>query len=239
MRPSSGRCDRRAFLRSLGAAGVMAYTLPVVGCRAEDPGARADGPGGPEPEQRGGAILVDRPVLLPWGPDAVRIASPLDELPLAYVSTARREVFVDRESRGLSKWLLDAHISVSTGVWRIPLPGDPPSVPITPGDTIREFEELDIVAWDSAMEPAEGDFRIRRGAPRAVRYDFTCVPSSVDGAWHSGGPWDVARCARSAADETCREDFLELGTGLRHPLRGCAEEGQAVRFLAWSAREGG
>lgn len=176
-------------------------------------------------------------MLLPWGTDAVRIASPIDELPMAYVSMARREVFVDRASRGLSKWLLDAHISVSTGVWRIPLPGDPPSEPITPGDTVREFEELDIVAWDPAMEPAEGDFRIRRGRPSRVRFDFTCVPVGATGAWHSGGPWDVARCMSDAVEDACREDFVEVGTGTRHPLRGCAEEGQPVRFLTWMVRE--
>lgn len=190
----------------------------------------------PSGEPRADPLLIERPVLLAWGPDAVHIAAPLNELPMAYVSMARREVFVDRASRGLSRWLLDAHISVSTGVWRIPLPGDPPGEPITPGDAMREFEELDIVAWDPAMEPAEGDFRIRRGRPVPVRLSPTCVPIAATDAWHTGGPWDVVRCVAGGLDDACREDFVEVGTGLRHPRRGCAEEGVPVRFLSWVVR---
>lgn len=225
-------CDRRAFLRRLGVAGVAAHTLPLVGCAPDRDDRSTDDAEVAPLATDSGPISIDRPVLLAWGGDGVHLAAPMAELPMAYVSMARREVFVDYESRGLSKWLLDAHISVSTGVWRIPLPGDPPNQPITPGDGVREFEELDIAAWDPSMEPAEGDFRIRRGRPTPLRIEFTCVPLAETGAWYTGGPWEVLRCA-AGGEEACREDFLEIGTGVRHPRRACAEPGVPVRFLSW------
>ena len=120
--------------------------------------------------------------------------------------------------------------------WRIPLPGDPVGQPIQPGDTPREFEELDIVEWDPEMEPAEGDFRVRRGRPASVRVEFSCVPMSASGEWFSAGPWDVRQC-EGVADQACREDFLDVGGGTRHPGRGCADSPEPVRFITWACRE--
>ena len=221
----SDRCDRRAFLRRFGVAGLVAPTLPILGCRGE---------GIPAPA--GDRDPITRPILVPWSADAVRIAAPLDEIPMAYVSMGLRQVFVDHPFRDRSNWTLDAHISVSTGVWRIPLPGDPAGVPIPPGDTLREFEELNILAWDPSMEPTDGDFRILRGRPAVVRIDFTCVPMPSADEWFSAGPWHIRQCD-GVGDEACREDFFDVGPGTRHPRRGCAESGGAVRLMTWACRE--
>ena len=139
---------------------------------------------------------------------------------------------MDFAFRDRSNWILDAHISVSTGLWRIPLPGDPPRQPITPGDELREFEELDIADWDPTMEPAEGDFRILHGRPSPVRIDFACVPVQATGEWCSGGPWLVDRCD-GLGDQACREDFVEVGVGTRRSVRGCEDAAQPVRFVSW------
>ncbi len=155
---------------------------------------------------------------------------------MAYVSMGLRQVFVDYAFRDRSNWILDAHISVSTGVWRIPLPGDPVGQPIQPGDTLREFEELDIVEWDPDMEPTEGDFRVRRGRPASVRIEFSCVPMFASAEWFSAGPWDILQC-NGGADQACREDFLPVGEGTRHTGRGCAEPREPVRFITWACRE--
>ena len=226
--------DRRAFLRRLAAAGLALPTLPLGACSFEEGPRESEGPRGGEPPNDT-PVLHDQPILLPFDPDAVHVASPVSEVPMAYVSMARREVFVDYEHRDRSNWVLDAHISVSTGVWRIPLPGDPPLRPIQPGDSLREFDELDIAEWDPEMQPAEGDFRILRGGLRRERIDFECVPMAADDGWYSAGPFDVLRCAY-APEVDCREDFVEIGTGTRRPLRGCAEEGRPVRVLTWSGR---
>jgi hypothetical protein len=225
--------DRRAFLRRLAAAGLAMPGLPLAGCSFEErPGSSAEPPVEPADDT---PPLHDQPILLPFGRDAVHVAAPMTELPMAYVSMARREVYVDYQFRGRSNWILDAHISVSTGVWRIPLAGDPPLRPIQPGDTLREFDELDIAEWDPEMVPAEGDFRIRRGRLRAARVDFDCVPMAADEGWYSAGPFDVLRCAY-APELDCREDFVEIGAGTRRPLRGCAEQGRPVRVLTWTGR---
>lgn len=225
--------DRRAFLRRLAAVGLAVPGLPLVGCSFEER-PRSSAATGAEPTDEA-PPLHDQPILLPFGADAVHVAAPMRELPMAYVSMERREVYVDYEHRDRSNWVLDAHISVSTGVWRIPLPGDPPERPIQPGDTLREFDELDIAAWDPLMEPAAGDFRIRRGRLRPARIDFDCVPVAADGGWYSAGPFDVLRCAY-APELDCREDFVDVGSGTRRPLRGCAEDGRTVRVLTWTGR---
>ena len=107
---------------------------------------------------------------------------------------------------------------------------------IQPGDTLREFEELDIVEWDPAMEPAEGDFRIGRGRPSRVVVDFSCIPVAGPGVWLSAGPWELFQCD-GFGDEACREDFIEIGEAVRHDIRGCASGGDSVRLMAWACRE--
>ncbi len=228
----SQRYDRRTFLRRVGAAGLVAPALPLVGCA---------GDGGPRPEDPdtvGSAAppsVVERPVLLALSDDAIRVAAPAPELPMAYVSLASRRVFVDYAYRDRSRWILDAHISVSTGLWRIPLPGDPEGLMIPPGNVPREFEELDISAWDPTAEPAAGDFRVRRGRPVPVRIEFSCVPVAATGGWYSAGPLDVLRCDGSG-DEACREDLMEVGRGAHHPVRGCGDAPREVRVFSWACR---
>ena len=154
------RSDRRAFLRRMTALSVGGASLSLLSCGSRDEGS-AESQRGAEGETP--VEPISRPLLLPWSEGIIRIAAPVAELPVAYVSMASRHVFVDLEFRDRASWLLSAHISVSTALWRIPLPGDPPGQPITPGDDLREFEEVSIRDWDPAMPPAEGDIRIRRG----------------------------------------------------------------------------
>jgi hypothetical protein len=180
--------------------------------------------------------LVSRPILLPFGEDGVRIAAPPREQPAAYVSMATRQLFVDFDYRDQVYWDLRAHISVSTGVWRIPLVEDPPRVPITPGDEVREFEELSMREWDPTAEPAEGDIRIMRGGVRPLRIDFSCAPLAGGGAWFRAGPWDLLHCG-DASEALCREDFRSVGTGTRYADRECTQNVGTARMLTWTALE--
>jgi len=228
--------DRRVFLRRMAALGVGGASVSLLACgTAEDGsevGARADTPIEP----------ISRPLLLPWSEDTVRIAAPVAELPVTYVSMASRRVFVDLEFRDRASWLLSAHISVSTALWRIPLPGDPPGQPITPGDELREFEEVGIRDWDPAMPPAEDDIRIRRGRRVTTSVDFACVPggrvggTSAGPEWFSAGPWPIDLCS-GGLEETTREDFMLVGTGKRHRTRSCDDSGETVRFISWACRD--
>ena len=111
----TGECDRRTFLRRAATAGMVAPAIPVLGCVPE---------GVPENHQAAGADpAMDRPILLPWARDAVRVAAPMAELPMAYVSRDLQRVFIDHAFRGRVQVALAAHISVSSGLWRIPLLG--------------------------------------------------------------------------------------------------------------------
>ena len=184
---------------------------------------------------------ISHPLLLPWSDDVIRIAAPVSELPLAYVSMALRRVYIDREYRDRASWLLNAHISVSTGLWRIPLAGDPPGRPVTPGDELREFEEVGIREWDPALPPAENDIRVRRGRRASTTVSFSCVPGGGVGGvtevnqWFSAGPWSIDLCV-VGPDETTREDFMRAGSGVRHVDPGCEDPGQPVHFITWACR---
>ena len=154
---------------------------------------------------------------------------------VAYVSMASRRVYVDRAFRDRASWLLRAHISVSTWHWRIPLPGDDPSVPISPGDHVREFEELDISEWDPTVAPSFDDIRIVRGRPADHRISAPCTTLA-------GGPEALAlrapitlRAVAPGSDETDREDFQVLGTAV---LTGgdCSDAGDAVQLVGWGVR---
>jgi hypothetical protein len=224
--------DRRSFLRRLG---FTALAAPWAGCVSEPERA-------PGAEGRGGGDLAEparsvvRPVLLPWGEDGVHLVSPPYEQPAAYVSMATRQLFVDFDYRDQVYWDLAAHISVSTGVWRIPLIGDDPKIPVTPGDELREFEELSMREWDPTARPVEGDIRIMRGRALPTRIDFTCAPLAGGGAWYRAGPWDVLQC-NGPNEALCREDLLVVGTGARYADRDCTRLVGPARVLTWACLE--
>ena len=230
---------RRAFLRRMAALGVGGASISFLACGSSDEVSI-----GSESGAEGEAPLepISRPLLLPWSDDVIRIAAPVAELPVAYVSMASRRVFIDLEFRDRASWLLGAHISVSTALWRIPLPGDPPGQPITPGDELREFEEVSIREWDPAMPPAEDDVRIRRGRRATTSVHFVCVPGGgASGAiagteWFSAGPWPLDVCA-GGSQETTREDFMRIGAGTRHATRSCEGPGEPIGFITWACRD--
>lgn len=226
--------DRRTFLRraAVAALGMPALTLA---CAPDQPAERE-----PTRAGRGGQARepqsLERPILLPWGSDAVRIAAPTRERPVAYVSIGRKEAYIDLEHRDRLQFLLSAHISVSTGLWRIPLPGDSPTAPVQPGDVEREFEEIDMRVWDAAIEPTEGDLRVMRGSQEALTLDVGCEPLSGGGAFLSGGPWELSRCG-PPGDGLCREDLMEIGVGTRFADRDCTQRLGPTRFVTWACRD--
>jgi len=153
---------------------------------------------------------------------------------VAYVSRALGRVFVDHELRDRAALVLAAHISVSTGVWRIPLPGDPVRTPLQPGDAAREFDEHPLRAWDPRSAPAEGDIRVRLGRIEVTRVVLGCEAVSGTETWCRGGPWDVPRCA-PGGERPCREILGALGVARLSNERRCTETTRAVRCLTWSA----
>lgn len=227
--PDAAPPDRRAFLRGVGVALLGSLALPALAC-GRDVDVPPDEAG---PERARGATLT-RPLVLPWGEDAVLVAAPLRERPAAYVSRALQRVYVDHDLRDRVTLALGAHISVSTGLWRIPLPGDPLRMPIPPGDRAREFEEQPISAWDPSSAPAEGDMRLSSGRPESVTLELRCAPISTTRAWCSGGPWRLWRCG-PVGPELCREVLAEVGRAVRHADRTCAGPGAPARCLTWTA----
>ena len=221
--------DRRTFLRRVAAVGLAAPTVSTLGCSLEETRRAEEGPSS-------AGLSITRPVLLPWTDDAVRIAAPLSELPVAYVSRQSMKIFIELESRIQIQVMLAAHISVSSGHWRIPLPGDDLRIPIDAGDELREFEETRLGEWDPALDPTEGDFRIRRGGRGNVAVAFDCVPMAAREGWFSAGPWDIGQCVAPGPD-LCREDFMDIGAGIHYARRAlgiCTEPIETVRFLTWA-----
>lgn len=214
---------RRAFLWSalLSAGSVLGATCG----RTDDSAA-----------QRRATAVESRPIVRPFGSDDVWVASPARELPVAYVSIATRRVFVDRDFRDRASWLLDAHISVSTWVWRIPRPGDSPLTPIPPGDERREFEELPIGAWDPSVEPAPGDIRIVRGRAEPVEIDIGCAPIQGTPRWLRAPRLRLER-SDGTTGEVIRQDFRVVGSGRRTGDRDCTAEGEEARIFAWAHRD--
>ena len=219
--------DRRRFLRSLAGATVA---VAWAGCTRATDHEAADGTAA---SSSGDPWTVRRPVVRPRGVDAVWVASPQERRPVAYLSMEGRQVFVDRAHRDRASWLLEAHISVSTGLWRIPLPGDAPSVPIPPGDEEREFEEMDMGAWDPTRVPAEGDVRILLGRRVPWVVPAGCVPVQGAAEWLATERLERLRC-RPGEGEAVREDFVVLGTGRRSSDRSCADSGVEVDVFGWA-----
>ena len=232
IRPRSGslihRYDRRAFLRRATALGLAAPAISTLGCSLEE--IRR------EDEDASVGPFITNPVLLPWTDDTVRVAAPLSEMPLAYVSRGLRRIFIGLDSRMEIRTILAAHISVSTGLWRIPLPGDDLRIPVEAGDELREFEETHIGEWDATLDPTDGDFRIRRGQCENVGVAFHCMPMAGREGWYSAGPWEIERCTGPGQD-LCREDFIEIGIGSRYasrPMGACSEPVGTVRYVTWA-----
>jgi hypothetical protein len=210
--------DRRSFVRHLGAVGLAAPVLTFAAC--SDRSATTARP------------TAGDPIIRSYAPDAAHLVTPMSEPPIAYVSQSLRLVFIDREFRDVLIGILSAHISVSTGHWRIPQAGDAPEEPLIPGVPQREFEEVGIGDLDLAMEPSESDFRIRRGQRVETTIDLSCA-SMVDSPQQiSGGPWHVEQCDGSG-DGTCREDFVEVGVATRSPAGACATAAPDIRLLTW------
>ena len=224
--------DRRDFLRRatrcVSALGLAAPTISTLACDLEEIRREDEDPSvGP---------LITNPVLLPWTDDAVRIAAPLSEMPLAYVSRGSMRIFIGLDSRMEIRGTLAAHISVSTGLWRIPLPGDDLRIAVEAGDELREFEETHIGEWDATLDPTEGDFRIRLGRPESVGVAFHCKPMASREGWYSAGPWEIEQCTEPGQD-LCREDFIEIGTGFRYasrPMGACSQPVGTVRYVTWA-----
>jgi hypothetical protein len=169
---------------------------------------------------------------MPRPDGSVHLAAPPYELPAAYVSMERMQVYVDHDYRDRAYWDLRAHISVSTGVWRLPLRGDPPNMAVVPGDLEREFEELSEREWDPTLAPSPGDIRLLRGVALPRRIDVACVPYAGGGAWLRAGPWEVHQ-ASGPTDQLVREDFLRVGTGTRYADRECTRPEGEVEVFTW------
>lgn len=226
--------DRRGALKLLGGTLVGA-----AGCAAPDRPVRDTATRAP----------IDLPVRATlWAKDIVLVTTPQPTEVVAYVSMAARHVYVDRSVRDRASWLLRAHISVSTWHWRIPLAGDAPGVPISPGDELREFEELDISLWDPSLLPAMDDIRIVRGALTPHRIVAQCTP--IEGApsraltvsseivlGRAAVPGGSA-AQDVAASSTVREDFHPFGLAEAR-AEGCREaSGDVVQLVGWAARSG-
>ena len=218
--------DRRAFLRLAGAAALGTPLAAASGCSIER---QLD-------ERESPQLGPPRPILLPWGPDAVRIAAPPRERPVAYISHRYMRVWVDLEYRDRLQFALGAHISVSTQHWRIPLPGDSTNIPIQAGDPRREFEEFDVREWDAEIEPTEGDVRILRGSPVSTELRIECQPLSGGGAWLSAEPLRLRRSGTPSLD-LCREDLVQVGAATRYEDRDCTRPVGQVRLLTWTSQE--
>ena len=221
--------DRRTFVRHLTALGLAAPAVSIAGCSLEEIGRGNE-------EGRSATLAITRPVLLPWAEDDVRIAAPLSASPVAYVSRSLRRVFIELDFRIEIQLMLAAHISVSSGLWRIPLPGDDLGIPVDAGDKLREFEETPVGEWNPTLDPSDGDSRIRRGRCETVEVAFDCVPMAAKDGLFSAGPWEIAQC-QEPGPGLCRENFMEIGTGSRYSRRDigtCTDPVGAVRYVTWA-----
>jgi hypothetical protein len=169
------------------------------------------------------------------GAGVVGIVAPPAGRLAAYLSMGERRVHVTYEDRDPSAWMFDAHISVSTGLWRIPLPGDPPSRPIAPDDHEREFEEVRLRLDELPEEPSIGDVRLVRGGvvERRLRADCT-----GDVGVFLEGEWSLARGEPGGEDSLVREEFRLVGEGTLHREPLCGRAGEATAVAAWVAVAG-
>lgn len=217
--------DRRVFLRQATAAALAGPLLAAWGCDGPAPSSGA-GPG------EGPRLLV-RPTLSPWSADAVHLRAPSSSRPLAYLSRGDRRVYIGRGQRDRAARLLAAYLSVSTGLWRIHLPGDDTRIPVVEGDEEREFTETDLAAWDPEASPVEGDVRILSGRGESVTIEVGCSPILGNGGWVSAAAFSIQRLD-GAAGHVGMETFGLVARGRRSAHRDCTETGSEVRILSWS-----
>ncbi len=164
--------------------------------------------------------------------DTVRLVADVEPgAVVAYASWSQHHVYIDRDFRDAVHGLLNAHISVSTGHWRIPLPGDDPAEPLIPGAPEREFEEFGIEQWDPATRAGLGDFRIVRGDAVSLLIVPACDAGASRG--FAGGPWQVTVGQRG--EGLVREDFVVLGTVDRLGP-DCGPAPGALTAVMWAAR---
>lgn len=216
--------DRRRFLRITATA--LAGSWSLGGCRfSRDE--KTDG-------IPGTAAQITRPVLLPLGADAVQLDAPLASRPQAYLSRSDGRIYLDRGARDDALRLLGAYVSVSTGHWRVHLPGDDPRVPVVAGDPEREFVETDIAEWPGDARPAEGDIRMVSGPTRDAVVEVGCSPILGAGTWVSCAPLRVPRLQGEGAAAGL-EVFTEVAVGVRSSDRDCGGAGSPVRIVTWSA----
>ncbi|MGE0160217.1 MAG: hypothetical protein AB7T31_12475 [Gemmatimonadales bacterium] len=222
--------DRRSFLRRAGATALVAPAVALLACGDAGPGAARR-----TSAEQAAVGDITRPILIPRADGSVHLVSSPGELPAAYVSMERMQLYVDHDYRDQAYWDLRAHISVSTGVWRIPLRGDPPTMAVVPGDLAREFEELSEREWDPTLPPTEGDIRVMRGAAVQRRIDVGCVPLAGGGAWLRAGPWEIVQAGGPPGEQLVREDFLPVGTGMLYEDRECTRPLREVDVLTWTS----
>jgi hypothetical protein len=153
---------------------------------------------------------------------------------VAYASWAEHRIYIDHEFRDRIQNILNAHISVSTGHWRIPLPGDSPTEPLTPGAPEREFEEFSLVGFAPPDEPTLGDFRIVRAGYVQVHIELQCLGAEDESQFYRGSPIDVL-AGNGDLPAVVREDFQQVGSvdGFSDPT--CAGPARSVAALMWTA----
>ena len=151
---------------------------------------------------------------------------------VAYVSRAEQRIYVLRDFRDRAQNLLNAHISVSSGHWRIPLPGDSPSEPLIQGVPQREFEELAIDDLDVAMEPSVGDFRLTLGGYTTLSIDLACVRDE-GGSVYVVADSMAAVVGQSGVIGIVREDFLDVGDIGLFEGPACVEKAATKHAVMW------
>lgn len=166
---------------------------------------------------------------------------------VAYASRTDRTIHVDPAYRDRVLGILGAHVSVSTGHWRIRAPADPPLEPLTPGVPDREFEEIRLVPGGTEFLEAPGDIRVVAPASR-TRVAYESVEGKLPDLGRAlGGPWTVARCIgerlapapggsrpTEAVLPACREDLLLLGVAtFVVPNDGAPGDSAAAARSAW------
>ena len=176
----------------------------------------------------------DPGVFVPFGDRGIRrVRTGTHERVVAYVSRPLQEIYIRPGFRDRVQNLLNAHISVSTGHWRIHLPGDSSSEPLTPGVPEREFEELDLAAWDSTLDPSAGDFRVLTGAETTETLFLTCEPIvGRSDRFRSRG--NGLRTISARGESVGREDFVRLVDIARLDPE-CVPLGDSLNFWGWVA----